>query len=289
MLSTVSSVGTNSPHTPTTLCSDITCHAVDGSTATGIVYRDTLQLGGFKVHNATIESAQIVAPRFETEPGVSGIMGLAKQLPNNIMPPTPSFLSTLRPQLKSPVFSVDLRRNASSRFDFGYINDTLNSDNITWLDSSPNSPHWDIELDLTAWRDDHPVWMYHKFQATLDTGTSLMFLPDPLTSRYWLGVPGVRMAPQMPGAYMFPCDFTNDLPDVLFKLPGSDHVIRIPGRYLNYGPLERDPTLCWGGLQSARGMDVTVLGDVFLKAVFVAFDVEQNRIGLANKMLHDLD
>ncbi|KAK2598101.1 hypothetical protein QQS21_005732 [Conoideocrella luteorostrata] len=261
---------------------------LDGTTATGIVYRDTLRLGGFEVQNATIESAQVMAPRFETEVGVSGIMGLAKHLPNNIMPPTPSFLSILRPQLKTPVFAVDFRRNATSRFDFGYINGSIASDNITWLASRPDSPHWDIELDLTSWNDERPMWMYHKFQATVDTGTSLLFLPDPLVSRYWSSVPGARNTSRVSGAYKFPCNETQHLPDLLFKLPSTEHVLSIPGQYLDYGPVETDPSFCWGGMQSAENMKVTVLGDVMLKAVFVVFDIEKNRIGLANKDLHDV-
>ncbi|KAG8427681.1 hypothetical protein J3459_006481, partial [Metarhizium acridum] len=104
---------------------------LDGTTATGIVYRDTLRLGGFEIKHVAIESA------------ASRII--------NITPPT-SFLSVLRSQLKKPVFTVDLRRNAPGRFDFGYINESMAADNITWLDSNPDSPHWDIELDLTAWR-----------------------------------------------------------------------------------------------------------------------------------------
>ncbi|GAO13289.1 uncharacterized protein UV8b_00749 [Ustilaginoidea virens] len=261
---------------------------LDGTAATGIVYRDTIRLGGFQLHNATIESAQIMAPRFETEAGISGIMGLAKRLPNNIMPPSPSFLSILWPRLKKPVFTVDLRRNASSRFTFGYINDSVASGEMTWLASSPDSPHWDIQLELTAWRGAHPTWMYHRFQATVDTGTSLLFLPDALASRYWMSVPGARTAPFMlSGTYMFPCQGAPALPDLLFKLPRTEHVIRIPGPYLNYGPVEGDSSFCWGGMQSAVDMNVTVLGDVMLKAVFVAFDVEGNRIGLANKLLHD--
>ncbi|KAG5931036.1 hypothetical protein E4U53_001985 [Claviceps sorghi] len=262
---------------------------LDGTTATGIVYRDTIRLGGFHVANATIESAQIMAPRFETELSVSGIMGLAKRLPNNITPPTPSFLSFLRPHLHRPVFTVDLRRDAPSRFDFGYINESVASDNMTWLESRSDSPHWDIDLDLTAWKDDHPMWMYHRFQATIDTGTSLMFLPDPLASRYWLSIPGVQTsASPLSQAYMFPCSHARSLPDLLFKLPNTEHVLRVPGSYLNYGPVGSDPSFCWGGMQSAKDMDVTVLGDVMLKAIFVAFDVDKNRIGLANKKLGDV-
>jgi hypothetical protein len=41
-------------------------------------------------------------------------------------------------------------------------------------------------------------------------------------------------------------------------------------------------------MQSSEEMEVDILGAVFLKAVFVAFDVEKNRVGLANKILDDV-
>ncbi|KAG6148039.1 hypothetical protein E4U28_005426 [Claviceps purpurea] len=261
---------------------------LDGSSAEGIVYRDDVRLGGFHIPNATIESAMLMASRFEFDVNVSGVLGLAKQLPNTIRPPTPSFLSVLQSYLHRPIFTVDLRRDTASRFDFGYIDESIPSDNITWLKSRFDSPHWDIDLDLTSWADKHPVWMYLPFQATLDTGTSLMFLPDALASRYWHSIPGVRGNSTLSLAYKFPCAQASTLPDLMFKLPGTEHVIRVPGPYLNYGTIDSEPGYCWGGMQSALSLGVSVLGDVMLKAIFVVFDVQNNRIGLANKKLGDV-
>ncbi|KHN99176.1 endothiapepsin-like protein [Metarhizium album ARSEF 1941] len=260
---------------------------LDNSAASGIVYRDTLRLGDFEIRNVPVESALTMSPELEEETSVSGIMGLAKQLPNNISPPTASFLSLLRSQLKAPVFTVDLRRNATSRFDFGYINESMATENITWLDSNPLSDHWEVELDRTAWLGKSFTWVYHKFQATVDTGTSLLFLPEPLARRYWAAVPSAKKD-ELFDAYAFSCKYSEKLPDLLFKLPKSEHLIRIPGRYLNYGPLESEPSICWGGMQSDLDLSATILGDVMLKALFVAFDVDKNRVGFANKVLHDV-
>ncbi|POR31726.1 Aspartic protease pep1 [Tolypocladium paradoxum] len=261
----------------------------DDSNAVGIVYRDVLRLGDFEFKNALIESAALVSDTFETETGFSGIMGLAKQLKNNIQPPQPSFLSVLRSQLKAPVFTVDLRKNATSRFDFGHVNESLASEKLTWLQSDPKNPHWAVEFDLTAWTGNHSVWMYHRFEAIIDTGTSLMFMPDTLASMYWHQVPGVQTSLATLGSYRFPCRIGDELPDLLLKLPGTEHVLTIPGRYLNYGPTEQDPSICWGGMQSSGQLDGTaILGDVMLKALFVAFDLDKGRVGFANKVLHDV-
>ncbi|KAF5568366.1 hypothetical protein FNAPI_186 [Fusarium napiforme] len=262
---------------------------VDGTHANGIVYLDTVRLGDFELNNTAIQSAQIVAPRFERETELTGILGLAKSLPSNIDPPTPSLLDKLRPLLADPVFTVDMRRNATGRFDFGYIDESRAKDNISWMTTREDSPHWDVTFDTTAWTGLRQVWMAHTFEATIDTGTTLLFLPGDLASMYWYDVPDMRVDPRLGDSFTFPCKFSNDLPDLMFKVPGTEHVLRIPGPYLSYSTTDNDSDYCWGGLQSAESLGVTIIGDIALKALYVAFDLENNKVGFANKDLDDID
>ncbi|KPA44729.1 endothiapepsin [Fusarium langsethiae] len=263
---------------------------VDGSHADGIVYLDTVRLGGFELKNTAIQSAQIIAARFESEPGLTGILGLAKTLPSNVDPPTPSFLDKLSPLLDKAVFTVDLHRNATGRFDFGYIDESRAKDNISWMATREDSPHWDVTFDMTAWTGARRVWMAHTFEATIDTGTTLIFLPPALAGLYWNDVPNMRINPDLGDAFTFPCDFTEELPDLMFKVPNTEHVLKIPGSYLSYSPTDDDPEYCWGGMQSAEDLGgVTIIGDVALKALYVAFDLENNKVGFANKDLDDID
>ncbi|ETS01481.1 acid protease [Trichoderma reesei RUT C-30] len=262
---------------------------MDGTHAGGIVYHDTVWLGDFKVENATVQSAKAVTSRFEEEIELSGILGLAKRLPNTVEPPAPSFLSLLRQQLKHQVFGVDMNRNASGVFTFGYLNESRASEDLVWVDTDPDSPHWDVEFNLTTWGAQPTTpWYSQPFMATIDTGTTLMFLPDNLASGYWLAVPGAKVDRQLSGAYSFPCELARGLPDLMLKIPGTDRILTIPGPYLNYGPSELDPSACWGGMQSADGLKVTVLGDIMLKALYLAFDLDKGRIGFAKKDLHDV-
>ncbi|SPJ86844.1 related to aspartic proteinase precursor [Fusarium torulosum] len=262
---------------------------VDGTHANGVVYLDTLRLGDLELKNTAIQSAQIVAPRFERETELTGIMGLAKSLPSNIDPPTPSLLDKLRPLLDEPVFTVDLRRNTTGRFDFGQIDDTRTKDNISWMATREDSPHWDVTFDMTAWTGQRRVWMAHTFEATVDTGTTLLYLPGELAGMYWYDVPEMKIDPRLGNAFTFPCKFANQLPDLMLKVPGTEHVLKIPGPYLSYSPTDNDPDYCWGGLQSAESLGVTILGDVALKALYVAFDLEKKKVGFANKELDDID
>ncbi|PHH72344.1 hypothetical protein CDD82_6029 [Ophiocordyceps australis] len=258
---------------------------IDKSKAGGFVYRDSLQLGGEHVDKALIEAAQMVSGQFESETRYSGVMGLAKKVPNGIQPRQPSFLDTLTQQLDQPVFSADLRADAPSRFDFGFMDESRASGPLTWLHGDASQPHWSVHLGLTSWstRDDDD-WIRTEFDAVVDTGTSLLFLPDSLAAEYWGQIPGVVTSAQAHGSYQFPCAL--DLPDVMFKLLESHHVVSIPGAYLNYGPVASHGSLCWGGMQSSRQLHhQNLLGDVMLKAVIVGFDLAQGRVGLANKRL----
>lgn len=216
-------------------------------------------------------------------------MGLAKSLPSNIDPPTPSLLDKLRPLLDEPVFTVDLRRNTTGRFDFGQIDETRTKDNISWMATREDSPHWDVTFDMTTWTGQRRVWMAHTFEATVDTGTTLLYLPGELAGMYWYDVPEMKIDPRLGDAFTFPCKFANQLPDLMLKVPGTEHVLKIPGPYLSYSPTDNDPDYCWGGLQSAESLGVTILGDVALKALYVAFDLEKKKVGFANKELDDID
>uniref|UniRef100_A0A8H7TVD8 Peptidase A1 domain-containing protein n=1 Tax=Bionectria ochroleuca TaxID=29856 RepID=A0A8H7TVD8_BIOOC len=213
---------------------------MDGTAANGIVYLDTVRLGGFEIRNATIQSAL-----------------------TQHRAPSRTFLDLLRPQLESPVFTADLRLNATGRFDFGRLNESVTTDNVTWLGTSRGSDHWDVGLNLMSWEGSN--WWLHDFTATVDTGTTLTFLPDVLARMYWSDVPGMRVDPMLSDAFTFPCDGADALPDLRFKLPGTEHVLNIPG--------------------PADDLESTIIGGTVLKALFVAFDLETKKVGFANKRL----
>ncbi|RDA91678.1 putative aspartyl protease [Ophiocordyceps camponoti-saundersi (nom. inval.)] len=256
-------------------------HYADGSYAEGIVYRDTVRLGNFEVKNATVQSAAIISPKMEGQTGYSGVMGFAKRLENTTKPPQPTFLSMLRRQLRKPVFAVDLRHNGSSRFDFGRVDATLGSEEMTWVPTNATSPFWTVELNFMDRAGNH------KFETIVDTGSSMIFLPEKLTERYWNAATGVKVSQDSRGAYQFPCAAEHMLPDLKFKVPGTEHVLTVPGRYLNFHHIPHTE-LCWSGLQNSGWLsEESILGIPFLKAVFMGFDMESGRLGFANKDLHD--
>lgn len=234
-----------------------------------------------------IESAKYISRGMEMDSTISGVLGLAKSMPSHVFPnSTPTLLEKLRPLLKHPFISVDLHQDATGYFEFGDFDQTKAEGNITWVESVPNSPYWDIFLDLTRWEGSlNNPWHKYGFNATIDSGTTLLFLPPTLATAYWYDVPEMRVDPRASNAFTFPCEFGDQLPDLLFKLPNTEHQLRIPGSYLNFGPLAADPKYCWGGMQSAQDLNSIIIGDMALRALYVVFDLETQRVGLANKKL----
>lgn len=198
-------------------------------------------------------------------------------------------------------------------------------------------------------------------EAIIDTGTSVLLLPETIVSKYYAHVPGAVFR-SMYNIWTYPCDLKGPvhtrsgpppsadaagsagsaavdgnenkepkpvLPDlkIAFGEKGGWHAT-IPGALFNFSvisivddsfraaaatssaasssrpatlhlhndndkatkekaKIENDPgmiTQCMGGIQNNMGLDVGILGDTFLKAVFVVLDM-RGRVGFADKDL----
>ena len=116
-------------------------------------------------------------------------------------------------------------------------------------------------------------------KSIADTGTSLLLLQDDVVTAYWAAVPGATNS-QADGGYVFPCSTT--LPDITLQIEGYAAVV--PGAYMNYAPASASGS-CFGGIQSAGSIGLSIFGDVFLKAQFVVFSNQGPQLGFAPKNL----
>ncbi|CAK7203053.1 hypothetical protein SEUCBS139899_005782 [Sporothrix eucalyptigena] len=251
----------------------------DGSYAGGGIYRDTVQIGNVTLHNATVESATAVSRSLTTDPVMSGILGLALNHSSTTYPQQPTLLDSLRPTLEKNLFAADLKYQNAGQYHFGYVNESAYTGNITWRDVLPQSGFWEFYLQKIHVQGDN-VWRMHNWPMVADTGTTLLLLPTDLVELYWSFVPGAYMSDVYYG-WVFPCNAT---------LPGFDFGFAddntwnatIPGHYFNFQNVS--DTLCYGGIQDSME-PFGILGDAFLKALYVIFDMEHSRVGLAAKKL----
>ena len=121
-------------------------------------------------------------------------------------------------------------------------------------------------------------------RAIVDTGTTLLLLPDAIVAGYYAAVGGAADSAQH-GGYVVPCAAA--LPDLTLHVGG--HVAVVPGDLLRYAPAggaaasTAAATTCYGGVQSQAGLPFAIYGDIFLKAQFAVFDAGATRLGLAAK------
>lgn len=253
----------------------------DGSSASGSVYTDRVSLGSSAiVSNQTVESARRISPAFTYDPACSGILGLG--LSGNAVHPirARTFMENLREQLPRAVFAADLRRRAAGRYSFGFVDETAYTGEMGYVSVTPRgSPWWQFVAGGFQVGDDARTGRVDvAWSAIADTGTSLLLAPVTVVAEYYARVNGSAFDPEWAGV-VFPCEAT--LPDWSFFL--GEYRGTVPGRYMQYSRINE--THCYGGMQSSEDIGFGVFGDVVLKAQFVVFDLEEKRLGFANKVL----
>jgi hypothetical protein len=117
-------------------------------------------------------------------------------------------------------------------------------------------------------------------KAIVDSGTSLMAIPTADFTKLAAKVGAKQLAPIPPLNKEYTIDCNADAPDIDFVIGGKKYTLT-----------KADYTLPAGGgkcLFAFLGMDIPapagplfILGDVFMRAHYVKFDVDQKRLGFA--------
>lgn len=245
----------------------------DGSGASGDVYTGTVEIGGVTATSQAIEAATSVSTQFQQDTNNDGLVGLAFSTINQVQPqPQQTFFDNIKGQLESPLFTAALKDDAAGSYDFGFIDNSKYTGQITYADVDNSNGFWEFEAD--GYSVGSGSSSSTPFNAILDTGTSLMYLPTAAVEAYYSQVSGAQMNTQQ-GGYTFDCSAT--LPDASVTVGGTQFTV--PGSLINYA--ETGDGSCFGGLQDAAGLPYMIFGDVFLKATFAVFDSQGPRIGLA--------
>lgn len=224
--------------------------------------------------------AQQVSSQFSQDTANDGLLGLAFSSINTVQP-TPQttwFDSGVKQGIFSKnVFTVDLKAGAPGTYDFGYIDDSKHTGEITYTKINNAQGFW--EFTGTGYGiGGNSSFKSSSIDAIADTGTTLLLMDDAIVDAYYKQVKGAQND-QSQGGYVFPCSTT--LPD--FVLGIGTGKATIPGKLMNLAVATG--STCFGGLQSNQGIGLSIYGDVFLKAVFAVFDSDNEQFGFAPKEL----
>lgn len=251
----------------------------DGSSSEGEVYRDNVTVGGLSVYPMAVEAATDVSAEFTSDTDIDGLLGLAFSKLNTVKPTQQkTFFEAAKDQLDSYLFTVDLKAGEPGTYNFGYIDHSAYTGDIAYTPIDTSNGWW--EFSTTGYQVGDQAYQTEPIKGIADTGTTLMLMPRDVTVAYYTAVEGASYD-RTQGGYVFPCDAS--LPDFSFGV-GTNTIV-VPGSFINYSPVDKTNSSCYGGIQADTSIGFAIFGDVALKAAFVVFDGEKEQLGFATKDL----
>jgi hypothetical protein len=267
----------------------------DGSSASGTVGTDLVQLGGIKIQNQAIELAEQMATSFQQGAG-DGLLGLAFGSINTVKPtpvqtPVENMISQQDIPQSAELFTAYLGswRDAAepdkgeSFYTFGYIDpDVLKAANVT-------EPHY-----TPLFTPSQGFWQFNSTTASVngtsiarsgnsaiaDTGTTLALVADDVCTAIYKAIPGSKYDSTQQG-YIFPTSTTADqLPTVAFDVGGQEFAVQKE----DLAFADAGNGMVYGGIQSRGTLTFDILGDVWLKGVYAIFDQGNNRFGCVQRV-----
>ncbi|CAO3624617.1 unnamed protein product [Mucor fragilis] len=244
----------------------------DGSTASGILAKDTVNVGGLVIKSQTINLAKTQSSSFASGP-VDGLMGLGFDTITTvagIKTPVDNLIS--QGLISSPVFGVWLGKASNGgggEYVFGGSNPNHYTGALTTVPVDNSRGWYSITVDsLNA--GNSPV--ADSFTGILDTGTTLLLLPqtisDQVASQYGAYDNG-------DGTYLISCD-TSNLEPLEFSINGAQ--FQVPVESLIF---QQSGSYCFASFGYSPGIDFAILGDVFLKNNYVIFNQKVPQVQIA--------
>ncbi|KAK7188480.1 Aspartic protease snp2 [Paraphaeosphaeria sporulosa] len=250
----------------------------DGSGAAGTVYADKVVVGGVTATSQAVEAATSVSSAFSSDQDTDGLLGLSFSTLNTVRPtPQTTFFDSVKSSLASPLFAADLKYHTAGSYDFGYIDTSKYTGAITYTDVDTSQGWW--QFSFSGYSVGTGSTVSSSINGIADTGTTLLYLPTAVVKAYYAKVSGATNSATY-GGYVFSCSAT--LPDFTLVLNGVKQ--RVPGKYINYSPVQTGSSTCFGGIQTNDGIGFSIFGDIFLKSKYVIFDGSATpRIGFADQ------
>ncbi|KAH6612800.1 aspartic peptidase domain-containing protein [Chaetomium sp. MPI-SDFR-AT-0129] len=232
----------------------------DGTSASGDVGVDVVDVGGAAAINQAVQIATTVSSGFAKDTNVDGLLGLAFSQLSTVKPvKQKTFFENVMPTLLEPLFTADLRKGAPGAYEFGRIDDSRGFWQV---------PSRKFAVGGSRWTRG-PAG-----QAIVDTGTTLLLLSQHIVDGYYRHVPGAQRTAGV-GGVTFPCNTT--LPDLHLDV-GGVYTATVRGADINFGRFHDDR--CFGGIQRTT-TQFQVWGDIFFRSQFVVFHGGNHELGMA--------
>ena len=199
----------------------------DNSSTSGVVGKDTVQIGTITVGGQAVELPSTVSPQFSGDTNSDGIVGLGfSQYGSSIKPSSmPTFFENAAPKLKENLFTANLKAGVAGQYEFGTIDALAYRPPLTYTAVDNSGGLWQFDLSQYAVSSDTYTGVISP--AIADTGSSLLMLDPDIVDNYYAQVPTSTDDTQ---GKIFPCHV--ELPDFSFGI--GKIMATIPGSFLNY-------------------------------------------------------
>ncbi|KAH8091380.1 aspartic peptidase domain-containing protein [Cristinia sonorae] len=280
----------------------------DSSSVFGTQYRDTVTIAGMTAKSQTLGTALTYSSGFaSTRFPADGLLGMAFK-PISELNANPFFQTLLSQQHHTHTtssstalpgtFAFKLAHN-DSELTLGGVNAELYTGEFAWSNVTEEG-YWQVEMGGLSVGNET---FGEGHAAIIDTGTTLLIADTQTVASVYASIPGAKPAPSLgSGFYTFPCPAapssssastsnttttatttttTNTTPPTI-SLSFGGRSFAIPSGTFSLGPVTKGGDVCVGGLVANDDMKFWIVGDLFLRGVYTAFDVQGMRVGFAD-------
>ncbi|KAF7721268.1 Rhizopuspepsin-2 [Apophysomyces ossiformis] len=233
----------------------------DGSSASGVVGYDTVNLGGLQIKQQAIELAKQESSEFQSDP-VDGLLGLAFDSINTVSAKTPVDNLISQNLISKPIFGVFLGKESNGgggEYVFGGYDESHVGGTLTTVKVDNSQGFWGINVDGASVGGNSVA---SSFSAIIDTGTTLLILTDDVLQQV---ASAYNAQDNGDGTYSISCD-ASSLQPLKFSIGGA--TFEVPADSLIF---DKQGDQCIAGF-SGGGLGFAILGDVFIKNNYVVFD-----------------
>jgi len=250
----------------------------DGTVVNGVVFYDTVTVGGITITNQAVQAAVVATGRILINPS-DGVLGLSPA-PNRIVPDVvPTTLDNLsnNSEMGARLFTCALTRpnEPAGFFTFGYIDTELvGSDTPVYTPASSVHGYWEFASEFAEINGERVDRTGNTAYA--DTGTTLILIADDLLPLIYGPIGG--FFDDYYQGWIFPSNvLVSDIPTVV--LPVGNGVVT-----LNQGDLittiAQNETYVYGSIQSRGNTTFDVFGDYWLRNIYAIWDFGTTSEGL---------
>lgn len=135
--------------------------------------------------------------------------------------------------------------------------------------------YWQVKFDAIS---NNSTQILDDMSAIIDTGTTLIIGDADAVDKLYSQIPGAQSAFDTvgKGMYTFPC---SSVPSISFTFGGK--AFPIAQDAFNAGTSTEEGR-CVGSIIASDKMSFWIVGDVFLRGVYTAFDIGEKRVGFAD-------